>query len=256
MIGVRRAGAAARPRRAPLPGRLPGGMLGREWLVTLARPRTVVMRLLMPLILAVPLLTGRAPTFWAGMLLTVLVAMIGAVGSGIGLARARSGGLLVRLAMVPRPAHRLVAGWVLAGVSVDAVQLLPVLVAVLVAGAPGPAGAAALLAATGAVLVVANTLGFLLARLAGGPGEVLLDVAVVLAPLLFLGGLFTGVPAGGWRHVAAVVDPFTYLHAAFVAALGGDASQGPAAICAAAAAWTAASLAALAAGARGSLGRT
>jgi ABC-2 type transport system permease protein len=255
VIGVRRAATAVAPRRATLSGRLPAGMLGREWLVTLARPRTVVMRLVMPLVLAAPLLAGRAPTFWAGMLLSVLVAMFGAVGSGIGLARARSSGLLTRLAIVPRPAHRLVAGWVLAGASVDAVQLLPVLAAVLVAGAPGPAAATALLASAVSALIVANTLGFLLARLAGGPGEVLLDVAVVLAPLLFLGGLFTGVPAGGWRHVAAVLDPFTYLHAAFVAALGGDPSQGAASIAVAAAAWTVLSLLALAAGARGSLGR-
>ena len=255
MIGVRRATAAATPRRAPLAGRLPAGMLGREWLVTLARPRTFLIRLVMPLVLAVPLLTGRAPTFWAGMLLTVLVAMIGAVGSGVGLARARGCGLLTRLAMVPRPAHRLVAGWVLAGTSVDVVQLLPVLAAVLVAGAPGPGVAAALLLSAVSTLIVANTLGFVLARLAGGPGEVLLDVAVVLAPLLFLGGLFTGVPATGWRHVVALLDPFTYLHAAFVGALGGDASQGAAAITGAAAAWAALSLLALATGARGSLGR-
>ena len=254
MIGVRRAVTAA-PRRAPLSRRLPAGMLGREWLITLARPRTLAMRVLMPLLLAVPLLSGHAPTFWAAMLLTVLVAMVGAVGSGIALARARAGGLLTRLAMVPRPAHRIVAGWVLAGASVDAVQLLPVLTAVLIAGAPGPATAAALLLSAVSALIVANTLGFVLARLAGGPGEVLLDVAVLLAPLLFLGGLFTGVPAGGWRHVAAMLDPFTYLHAGFVAALGGDASQGPGAICLAAAAWIMVSLIGLAAGARGSLGR-
>jgi hypothetical protein len=34
--------------------------------------------------------------------------------------------------------------------------------------------------------------------------------------------LFTGVPRDGWRWVAATVDPFSYLHAAFIGALGGD----------------------------------
>ncbi|MFN2452368.1 MAG: hypothetical protein ABR541_08445, partial [Candidatus Dormibacteria bacterium] len=57
--------------------------------------------------------------------------------------------------------------------------------------------------------------------LAGGPGEVLLDTAVLLAPLLFLAGLFTGVPATGWRHLAAAVDPFSGLHRALTGAYGG-----------------------------------
>ena len=52
----------------------------------------------------------------------------------------------------------------------------------------------------------------------------LLDVAVLLAPLLFLGGLFTGVPRDGWRWIVAQVDPFSYLHAAFIGALGGSPS--------------------------------
>jgi len=253
VIGVRRRPATAR--RAVLAGRLPAGLAGREWLVSLARPRSLAIRVAMPLVLGVPLVAGGAPTFWAAMLLTVLVAMVGAVGSGVGLARARASGLLARLAMVPRPAAHVVGGWVLAGASVDAAQLSPLLVVVAAGGHAGATGVAALALAVAAVLLVANALGCLLARLAGGPGEVLLDVVVVLAPLLFLGGLFTGVPATGWRHAAALVDPFTYLHAAFIAALGGDAEAGPAAICAAAAGWSAAALSGLAAAARGTLGR-
>jgi hypothetical protein len=78
--------------------------------------------------------------------------------------------------------------------------------------------------AVAAVLLVANSLGFAVSAMGGGPGEVLLDTVVLLAPLLFLGGLFTGVPADGWRATAATVDPFAYAHAAFVAALGGSPS--------------------------------
>jgi ABC-2 type transporter len=199
---------------------LPASMWSREWLLTLARPRSVVLKLAMPLLLGVPLVLGHAPTFWAGMLLTVLVAMTGAVGSGVSLARARSGGLLARLAVVPRPPAQVIGAWVLAAAAVDTVQMLPVALVVIATGA-SPLPAVALLACIPAVVLLTNTLGCALSLLADSPGEVLLDVVVVLAPLLFLGGLFTGVPRDGWRWIAARIDPFAYLHSAFVGALGG-----------------------------------
>jgi hypothetical protein len=233
---------------------LPGGMFVRELLLTVARPRSVAVKLAMPLILGVPLVAGHAPTFWAGMLLTVLVAMVGAVGSGVALARARSAGLLARLAVVPRPPAQVVGGWVLAAATVDTVQMLPMALVVIASGA-SPLAALALLACIPAVVLLTNVLGCALSLLAGGPGEVLLDVVVVLAPLLFLGGLFTGVPRDGWRWAAARVDPFAYLHSAFTGALGGTANFSAGEVLAAAAVTAALSLAALAAISRALLAR-
>jgi ABC-2 type transporter len=242
-----RRGADRLPATARLPRVLPAGMWSREWLLTLARPRALLVKLAMPLLLTVPLVTGGAPTFWAGMLLTVLVAMVGAVGSGVSLARARSGGLLARLAIVPRPAALVVGGWVLAAAAVDTVQMAPVAATVLAGGDSGSAVAVlALLACIPAVVLATNVLGCALSLLADGPGEVLVDVVVVLAPLLFLGGLFTGVPREGWRFWAARVDPFAYLHSAFVGALGGSPSFGPGEVLAAAAVTAATALAGLA----------
>ena len=234
------------PARARLHRVMPAGMWTREWLLTLARPRSVVVKIVMPLILAVPLVTGRAPTFWAGMLLTVLVAMVGAVGSGVALARARSGGLLARLAVVPRSPARVIGAWVLASAAVDAVQMLPVALVVIAAGGSDAQSAVALLACIPAVLIATNTLGCALSLLADGPGEVLLDVVVVLAPLLFLGGLFTGVPRNGWGWWAAHLDPFAYLHSGFVGALGGAPSFGAGDVLVAAACTAAVASAALA----------
>lgn len=216
---------------------LPAGMLGREWLTTLGHRRSLAVRALIPVLLAVPLVVGGAPTFWAGMLLTVLVAMVGAVGSGVAVARARSSGVLLRLAVVPKPEWRLIGGWMIAAASVDAAQLVPLAASVLAHGSADVATAGALLVAIAAALLCTNGLGFALARFAGSAGEVLLDVVVVLAPLLFLGGLFTGIPATGWRHWAAVVDPFTYLHAAFVGALGGSPAFGPGVVALASGGW-------------------
>jgi hypothetical protein len=233
---------AAPPR---LRGLLPGGPWGREWLVALSHPRALAMRIAVPLLLAVPLVSGGAPTFWAAMLLSVLVAMVGAVGSGMTLARARASGHLARLAVTPGPAWRATGAWVLASAAVDAVQLLPALGVVVLGGGAGVEAAGVLLISVAATLLAANVLGCALALLAGGAAEVLLDVVVVLAPLLFLGGLFTGVPRQGWRFLVARLDPFSHLHSSLIGALGGDRSFAPAEDAAAALCWAALALLAL-----------
>ncbi|MBV8300933.1 MAG: ABC transporter permease [Candidatus Dormibacteraeota bacterium] len=143
-------------------------------------------------------------------------------GAAAGIARARESGLLPRLALVPKPAWRVVGGWAAGSALVDAVQLAPALAVLIVMAPVTPAAGLALVVDVVAVLMLANALGCAVAAVGAGPGEVLLDTTVILAPLLFLGGLFTGVPRDGWRWVAATVDPFSYLHAAFIGALGGD----------------------------------
>lgn len=225
MIGLRPPSSTSLLRRP-----LPAGMFLRELLISATRPRALLLKMAFPLVLTVPLVTAHAPTFWAGMLLTVLCAMVGAVGAGMTAARARESGFLTRLTLTPRQPWRVVGSWVVAGALVDLVQLLPALVVVLVLAPTTLATGVALVVGVAAVLVVANSLGFAVSALGGGPGEVLLDTVVLLAPLLFLGGLFTGVPASGWRMTAASVDPFAYVHAAFIAALGGSPSFSSAAV--------------------------
>lgn len=213
--------AVTTPSRPALwPRLLPRGMAARELAVVLARPRALAIRLGMPLALAIVLLAGHAPTFWSAMLLTVLVAMVGAVGTAVTVSRARDAGLLTRLSATPRSRSRLVGGWILAAAAVDLLQLLPVALAAAITGGDATS-LAVLVAVLAATLVVTNTLGCLVTLLAAGAAEVLLDVVVVLAPLLYLGGLFTGVPAQGWRSAVAAADPFSHLHSAFIRALGG-----------------------------------
>lgn len=219
-------------------------MWSRELLVTAGRRRALALRVAVPLALAVPLVAGGAPTFWAAMLLTVLCAMVGAVGSGMTLARARASGLLARLAVTPRRPERTVVAWVLAASAVDALQLLPA-IAVVAMGGGVPAWWPGLLAAVFCSLLVANVLGCALAVAAAGAAEVLLDVAVVLAPLLYFAGLFTGVPREGWRAVVAAIDPFSQLQSALVGSLAGDPAHEPLTVLIASAAWITLALAAV-----------
>ncbi|MGP8160971.1 MAG: ABC transporter permease [Candidatus Dormibacteria bacterium] len=241
----RPAPAGTAPRQAVLARLLPRGTLGRELLVVAARRRALALKVGIPLILALPLILGGAPTFWAGMLLTVLVAMVGAVGTAVTLARARQSGLLVRLALVPRPGWRVVGGVVGAGALVDLLQLLPVVLLVAIAGSATPMEWAGLVVAVLAGLLTGSLLGCLVACLAGGVGEVLLDVCVLLAPLLFFGGLFTGVPRQGWGGTVAMIDPFGQLASAFIGALDGTPAFSPSTVLLVSAAAIAAVLAAV-----------
>lgn len=222
MIGsLRGASVLRRPRL------MPRTAAGRELAVVVSRPRALVIKAGLPLVLAVILVAGNAPTFWAAMLLTVLVAMVGAVGTAVTVSRAREAGFLTRLAATPGSRPRLVGGWVLAAAAVDVLQLLPVVLAVWVTGGGGVGSLPALVVCLAGAIVVTNVLGCLVTLAAANAAEVLLDVVVVLAPLLYLGGLFTGVPANGWRAVAGAVDPFSHLHSAFIGALGGSATYAP-----------------------------
>lgn len=211
-------------RRARL---MPRSVAARELAIVLSRPRALVIKAGLPLALAVALVAGRAPTFWAAMLLTVLVGMVGAVGTAVAVSRARDAGFLTRLSATPGSRPRLLVGWVLAAAGVDVVQLAPVTLAAVLAGGGGVTELGVLLAVLAATLVVTNVLGCLVTLAAASAAEVLLDVVVLLAPLLYLGGLFTGVPADGWRAIAAAVDPFSHLHSAFIGVLGGTATYAP-----------------------------
>jgi hypothetical protein len=203
---------------------MPRSLAGRELAIALSRPRALAIKAGLPLALAVVLVAGDAPTFWAAMLLTVLVAMVGAVGTAVTVSRARDAGFLTRLAATPGSRPRLLIGWVLAAAGIDVVQLLPVAIAAWLTGGGGATEFAVLATVLAATLVVTNVLGCVITLAAATAAEVLLDVVVLLAPLLYLGGLFTGVPAGGWRPVVAAVDPFSHLHSAFIGMLGGSAT--------------------------------
>ncbi|HUY98057.1 MAG TPA: ABC transporter permease [Verrucomicrobiae bacterium] len=222
----RAAERAIRRTRAPFPRWLPRRLTALELLATLARRRALAIKLGFPLVLVVPLVATSAPPFFAGMLLTVLVTLIGAVGTGVTVVRARGGGWLARLAVLPLSPARVGVELLLASWLVDAVQGSLVIGLVLAWRQPAPLVGLTCWLLVLAVLAIANALGLALAALTDHPGETMLGLAVLLAPLLFLAGLFTGVPAAGPRAWIAVVLPFTYLDQAFQLVLGGNPPSG------------------------------
>ncbi|MGC1910019.1 MAG: ABC transporter permease [Candidatus Dormiibacterota bacterium] len=224
---------------------------------TVGRRRALIIKLAFPLVLVIPLVTTGAPPFFAGMLLTVLIAMVGTVGTGVTITRARGSGWLDRLAVLPLPAWRVGLELFFAGWLVDALQATLVLAVIAIAERPDPATLATTWLLALAALAFSGSIGLGIAALTDHPGEAMLYLAVVLAPLLFLSGLFTGVPAGGIRYWIAQLLPFSYLDEGFQLLLGGNPPYGnPTAFLLAAIVFLAISLVVTAALGRAILART
>ncbi|MGH7641049.1 MAG: ABC transporter permease, partial [Candidatus Dormibacteria bacterium] len=217
-------GAALAPqvarRREPLRPQRRTHLWQVELLSTLARRRALLIKLVFPLVLVIPLVAAGAPAFFAAMLLTVLIAMVGTVGTGVTITRARGDGWLDRLAVLPLPAWRIGLELFLAGWLMDGLQATLVIVVIALADRPDPATLATTWLLSLSALAFSGAIGLAIAALTDHPGEAMLYLAVVLAPLLFLSGLFTGVPATGVRFWIAQILPYTYLGEGFQLCLG------------------------------------
>ena len=205
------------------------GHRGLWWLelrATLRRRRALAIKLVFPLVLAVPLALTGAPQFFAAMLLTVLIAMVGTVGTGVSLTRARGSGWLDRLAVLPMGRWRVGLELFLAGWVVDCLQATLLVLVLEAAQRPDPLTLFSTWLLSLATLAFSGALGLAVATLTDNPGEAMLLLAVVLAPMLFLSGLFTGVPAAGPRYWIAQLLPFSYLQNAFQLVLHGNPPYG------------------------------
>ncbi len=199
-----------------------------ELKATLSRRRALVIKMGFPLLLVIPLAATGAPQFFAGMLLTILIAMVGTVGTGVSVTRSRGIGWLDRLAVLPLPAWRIsleifVAGWL-----VDCAQATIIFAILEVAQRPDPLIIVSTWLLALATLAFSGAIGLGVATLTDNAGEAMLFLSVILAPLLFLSGLFTGVPGEGVRYWVAQVLPFSYLTDGFQLVLHGNPPYGTA----------------------------
>ena len=86
---------------------LAGTIWQRELVEFAQRRRALIIKLVFPLLVAVPLVLSGAPTIYAAMALTMLAAIIGALGSGAVLTRERQSGLTLRYRTLPVTPGRL-----------------------------------------------------------------------------------------------------------------------------------------------------
>jgi len=198
---------------------LAGTIWQRELVEFAQRRRALVVKLVFPLLVAVPLVFSGAPAIYAAMALTMLVTIVGALGSGAVLTRERQFGLTLRYRTLPVTPGRLLIERLATSALIDFVQLTPVLVLVAIRHPAAFVWWPALLLSTAAVLLIGNLLGAVASTLSDSPGEVMLYVVIPLLPLLFLSGVFTPLDQPVLLVVSRLL-PFSYLYQALVGALG------------------------------------
>jgi ABC-2 type transport system permease protein len=199
---------------------LPATIWQRELIEFGQRRRALVIKMVFPLLVAIPLVLSGAPVIYAAMGITMLVAIVGALGAGAVLSRERQVGLALRYRTLPVLPGRLLLERLGTSAAIDFIQLLPVLVLIGLRRPGNFAWWPALLAGTAAVLIIGNLLGAFASTLSDSPGEVMLYVVIPLLPLLYLSGVFTPLSQPVLLVISRLL-PYSYLHEALLGALGG-----------------------------------
>ena len=200
---------------------LAGPIWQRELVEFAQRRRALVIKLGFPLLVALPLVISGAPTIYAAMALTMLITIVGALGSGAVLTRERQSGLTLRYRTLPVTPGRLLIERLSTSALIDFFQLTPVLLVVAVRQPSAFGWWPALLLSVAAVLLIGNLLGAVASTLSDSPGEVMLYVIIPLLLLLYLAGVFTPLEPPILLVVSRLL-PFSYLYEALLGALGGQ----------------------------------
>src|SRR2546428_3892986 len=198
------------------------GTIWQRELVEFAQRRwALVIKLAFPLLVAIPLVLSGAPSIYAAMALTMLIAIIGALGAGAVFTRERQSGLTLRYRTVPVTPGRLLIERLSTNAVIDLLQLTSVLVLIALRHPSQATWWPALVLSSVGVLLIGNLMGAVASTLSDSPGEVMLYVFIALLPLLFLSGVFTGLTEPALLAVSRLL-PFSYLHESLVGALGGQ----------------------------------
>jgi len=200
---------------------LAGTVWQRELVEFAQRRRALVIKLVFPLLVAVPLVLSSAPATYAATALTMLVAIVGPLGAGAVLSRERQNGLILRYRTLPVTPGRLLIERLATNAAIDFLQVLPALLLIALRHPAQLAWWPPLLLSVAAVLLIGNLMGAVASTLSDSPGEVMLYVIIPLLPLLYLSGVFTPL-SQPVLLVASRLLPFSYLHESLLGALGGQ----------------------------------
>jgi ABC-2 type transport system permease protein len=200
---------------------LAGTVWQRELVEFAQRRRALVIKLVFPLLVALPLVLSGAPVTYAALALTMLVAIIGPLGAGAVLSRERQSGLVLRYRTLPVTPGRLLIERLAASAAIDFLQLTPVLLLVALRHPTQFMWWPPLLLSVAAVLLIGNLMGAVASTLSDAPGEVMLYVVILLLPLLYLSGVFTPLTQPALLVISRLL-PFSYLHESILGALGGQ----------------------------------
>jgi hypothetical protein len=180
------------------------------------------LNIIIPLLLVVPIAFGGAPAAHAAAVYTVLFALFGTFGATIPALRDAEHGMIRRIAHTPLDARGVVFGRALAGGCIDALQLLPSLAIILIAGSPSLGVTSGVLVTLVGSLVFANCAGLLIAAVARSVGEGALFAAVTTLLLLHASGVFRTPAEGSLGAAVEMIAPYRALHELLLAVSVGN----------------------------------
>lgn len=179
-----------------------------EWRIALVRRRLLIWNFLVPLILLTPVAFSAAAAPHRAAVYAVFFAFFGTFGSAIPLIRDARSGWNEKLLLTGYGARRWTFERLLAGSTIDLVQLLPSVALVCMAANAGARASAALLGGLAIALLLANVLGVVVAALVRSLAEGALGCAVVALFTLHYAGAFRTARAGTLAEVVQTVNPF------------------------------------------------
>ena len=170
----------------------PDNLFRMELLEDLRRKGPLILKLVLPIVLVTPLTLPEVSSTFRVDGLPLIVLFLGVLGSSVGLTRLRENGLMERMSALPVRRSRLIMDYLMANTAMDAIQIV-VPFAILAISFRLHVDSLALAAVGLAIcLVLANTLGILVAMAAGGSGEVHLYSGICVLGVAGLSGLFFG----------------------------------------------------------------
>lgn len=177
-------------------------------------------KMLYPLVIIAPVAASSIPAQYAAAVIGIVAIMAGTFGAGESLTNDINDGILVRLAMTPVSPYKVVAQVLSVNAVLDFLQLLPALAVVYLIQAPPLPWALAATFAVFLTLVLANSIGILLANVTTSPADVLLYATIILFPLIYLSGFFRNQNPEGILAVLRDLVPFAYMNDALKEVFG------------------------------------
>lgn len=175
---------------------MPANVFQLELASTFADRRSLLLRLGVPPLLALPMIASAMPVEIQASAILVLLLFPTFLGAAVATARRRGEGQWRQLAILPMPRWRVHADFVLASAAVDLLQMAGVIALFAVAHARfgGWAQAAAVAGWLCAAVLLLNVLGLLVGWAGRSSGEVHLVGALAVGVLALLSGLFGAPP--------------------------------------------------------------
>lgn len=196
-------------------------LAGSELRLALAQRRLFILNTLVPLALVLPIALSAAPRAHAAVVFTMLFTFFGVFGQAIPLARDAERGLTGRYFLAGMSAHSFFVQRIAVHALIDFVQLAPTLVAIVLAYGGTGAAAGRLVAATVLALVLANSIGALIATVTHSIAEAALFASMTALLALHAAGVFRTPAAGSVAEAMQHVSPLAGLHQAMQEATSG-----------------------------------